>query len=112
MLPRAHKLNLHYFLAKTEKRGRENLEKKKKKPVLAPLLLYVATMARSFAPFLSVLAALLAPILLLCFATMTHSEGQENFDLSALGRKGIRAYRDDINLPRGGEIGPELLKAI
>ena len=32
--------------------------------------------------------------------------------LSALDRKGIRAYGDDINLPRGGEIGPELLKAI
>ena len=95
-----------------QKKEEERTWKKKKKPVLAPLLLCVATMARSFAPFLSVLAALLAPILLLCFATMTHSKGQENFDLSALDRKGIRAYRDDINLPRGGEIGPELLKAI
>ena len=74
---------------------------------------------------------------------MTHSEGQENFDLSLptptltyeyevfissrgkdthtsftshllddLDRKGIRAYGDDINLPRGGEIGPKLLMAI
>ena len=103
-------------------------------------------MAHSFAPFLSILAALLVPILLqleLRVATMTHSDGQENFDLSlptptltyeyevfissrgkdthtsftshlldALDRKGIRAYGDDINLPRGGEIGPKLLMAI
>ena len=42
-------------------------------------------MAHSFAPFLSILAALLVPILLqleLRVATMTHSDGQENFDLS------------------------------
>uniref|UniRef100_A0A7N2MTI6 ADP-ribosyl cyclase/cyclic ADP-ribose hydrolase n=1 Tax=Quercus lobata TaxID=97700 RepID=A0A7N2MTI6_QUELO len=32
--------------------------------------------------------------------------------LAALDRKRIRAYRDDVDLPRGGEIGPELLKAI
>ncbi|KAM4113240.1 hypothetical protein ACJW30_05G205100 [Castanea mollissima] len=31
---------------------------------------------------------------------------------AALDRKRIVAYRDDISLPRGGEIGPELLKAI
>ena len=31
---------------------------------------------------------------------------------AALDRKRIVAYRDDRNLPRGGEIGPELLKAI
>ncbi|KAL4603061.1 hypothetical protein ACB092_10G098500 [Castanea dentata] len=91
-------------------------------------------MARSFAPFL---------LLELCVPTMTHSEGQENFDqslptptltyeyevlvsfrgkdtrtsftshfLAALDQKRIHAYRDDINLPRGGEIGPKLLKAI
>ncbi|KAF3963652.1 hypothetical protein CMV_011980 [Castanea mollissima] len=32
--------------------------------------------------------------------------------LAALDHKRIHAYRDDINLPRGGEIGPKLLKAI
>ena len=32
--------------------------------------------------------------------------------LDALERKGIRVYKDDINLQRGEEIGPELLKAI
>nr|XP_023911761.1 toll/interleukin-1 receptor-like protein [Quercus suber] len=32
--------------------------------------------------------------------------------LAALDRKRIRAYKDDTNLPRGEEIGPELLKAI
>ncbi|KAK9992906.1 hypothetical protein SO802_022609 [Lithocarpus litseifolius] len=31
---------------------------------------------------------------------------------AAFDRKRIRAYRDDVDLPRGGEIGPELLKAI
>ena len=108
-------------------------------------------MASSTAPSLSVLAALLLslgialvlPQLVLCVATMTHSEGQENFDPSlstpalthgyqvfvsfrgddirtgfkshlfaALNHKRIGAYRDDIDLPRGEEIGPELLKAI
>ena len=108
-------------------------------------------MASSTAPSL-VLAALLLSLgiavlvssqLVLCVATTTHSEGQENFDPSlstptltyeyevfvsfrgadtrtsftaylfaALDRKRIVAYRDDRNLPRGGEIGPELLKAI
>ena len=108
-------------------------------------------MASSTAPSLSVLAALLLslgialvlPQLVLCVATMTHSEGQENFDPSlstpalthgyqvfvsfrgadirtgfkshlfaALNHKRIGACRDDIDLPRGEEIGPELLKAI
>ena len=108
-------------------------------------------MARPSAPSLSVLAALLLslgfalvlPQLVLCVATTTHSEGQENFDPSlstptltheyevfvsfrgrdthksftaylfaAFDRKRIRAYRDDVDLPRGGEIRPELLKAI
>ncbi|XP_030960651.1 toll/interleukin-1 receptor-like protein isoform X1 [Quercus lobata] len=108
-------------------------------------------MASSTAPSLSVLAALLLslgiilvlPQLVLCVATMTHSEGQENFDPSlstpaltheyqvfvsfrgadirtgfkshffaALNHERIGAYRDDIDLPRGEEIGPELLKAI
>ena len=108
-------------------------------------------MASSTAPSLSVLAALLLslgialvlPQLVLCVATMTHSEGQENFDPSlstptltheyevfvsfrgadirtgfkshlfaALNHKRIGAYRDDIDVPRGEEIGPELLKAI
>ncbi|KAK9992904.1 hypothetical protein SO802_022607 [Lithocarpus litseifolius] len=32
--------------------------------------------------------------------------------LAALDRKRIRVYKDDTNLPRGEEIGPELLKAI
>ena len=102
------------------------------------------------APSISALAALLLslgialvlPQLVLCVATMTHSEGQENFDPSlstpslnkyevfvsfrgadirtgfishffvALNHERIRVYRDDIDLPRGGEIGPELLKAI
>ena len=31
---------------------------------------------------------------------------------AAFDRKRIRAYRDDVDLPRGGEIGPELLRAI
>ena len=31
---------------------------------------------------------------------------------AALDRKTIHAYKDDINLPRGEKIGPELLKAI
>ncbi|XP_030959428.1 TMV resistance protein N-like [Quercus lobata] len=108
-------------------------------------------MASSTAPSLLVLAALLLslgialvlPQLVLCVATMTHTEGQENFDPSlstpaltheyqvfvsfrgadirtgfkshffaALNHERIGAYRDDIDLPRGGEIGPELLKAI
>ncbi|KAK4573796.1 hypothetical protein RGQ29_031658 [Quercus rubra] len=103
-------------------------------------------MARSFAPSLLALATLIAlvlPQLGLCVATMTHSEGQENFDTSlstptftheydvfvsfrgedtrtsftaylyaAFDRKRIRAYRDDVDLPRGAEIEPELLKAI
>ena len=103
------------------------------------------------APSISALAALLLslgialvlPQLVLCVATMTHSEGQENFDpslstptltheydvfvsfrgndtrtsftaylLAAFKRKRIRAYRDDVDLPRGGEIEPEILKAI
>ena len=104
-------------------------------------------MARSSAVLaallLSLIIALVLPQLVLCVATMTHSEGQENFDPSlstpmltheydvfvsfrgadtrtsftshlfaALDRERIGVYRDDINLPRGGEIGPELLKAI
>ena len=109
-------------------------------------------MARPSAPSFSALAALLLslgiailvlPQLVLCVATMTHSEGQENFDPSlstltltheyevfvsfrgtdirtgfkshffaALNHKRIGAYRDEIDLPRGGEIGPELFKAI
>ena len=32
--------------------------------------------------------------------------------LAALDRKRIRFYKDDINLPRGEESGPELLEAI
>ena len=110
----------------------------------APLC--VATMARSFAPALLVLATLIAlvlPQLGLCAVTTAHSEGQENVDtslstptltheydvfvsfrgedtrtnfkaylLAAFDRKRIRAYRDDVDLPRGAEIGPELLKAI
>ncbi|KAL4616493.1 hypothetical protein ACB092_07G202900, partial [Castanea dentata] len=31
---------------------------------------------------------------------------------AAFDRKTIHAYKDDINLPRGAKIGPELLKAI
>ena len=110
-------------------------------------------MARPSAPSLLALAApalllslgiaLVLPQLVLCVATTTHSEGQENFDPSlstptltheyevfvsfrgadirtgfkshffaALNHKRIGAYRDDIDLPRGGEIGPELFKAI
>ncbi|KAL4639170.1 hypothetical protein ACB092_03G198300 [Castanea dentata] len=111
-------------------------------------------MARPSAPSFLALAALILslgiavqvlPQLALCVATMTHSEGQENFDPSlstpaltstheyqvfvsfrgadirtgfkshffaALNHERIGAYRDDIDLPRGGEIGPELLKAI
>ena len=92
---------------------------------------------------LSLGIALVLPQLVVCVATMTHSEGQENFDPSlstprlthvyevfvsfrgadtrtsftshlfaALDRERIGVYRDDINLPRGGEIGLELLKAI
>ena len=128
--------------------------KKKKKHNLFLLLccLCVATMARPSAPSLTALAALLMslgiavlvlPQLVLCVATKTHSEGQENFDpslstptltheyevfvsfrgadirrgfkslfFSALNHEGIRAYKDDIDLPRGREIRPELLKAI
>ncbi|KAK4573787.1 hypothetical protein RGQ29_031650 [Quercus rubra] len=103
-------------------------------------------MARSFAPSLLVLATLIAlvlPLLGLCAATLTHSEGQENFDtslstptltheydvfvsfrgndtrtsftaylLDAFDRKRIRAYRDDVDLRRGGEIEPEIFNAI
>ena len=109
-------------------------------------------MARPSAPSSTALAALLLSLgitvlvltqLVLCVATMAHSEGQENFDPSlstpsliheyevfvsfrgadirtgfkshffaALNHERIGAYRDDIDLPRGGEIGPELLKAI
>ena len=92
---------------------------------------------------LSLGIALVLPQLVVCVATMTHCEGQENFDPSlstprlthvyevfvsfrgadtrtsftshlfaALDRERIVAFRDDINLPRGGEIGPECLKAI
>ena len=92
---------------------------------------------------LSLGIALVLPQLVVCVATMTHSEGQENFDPSlstprlthvyevfvsfrgadtrtsftshlfaALDRERIGVYRDDKNLPRGGEIGLELLKAI
>ena len=142
---------------KKKKRGREKTQKtlKKKKKHTAGSCsfarLCVATMARPSDPSLSVLAALLLslgfalvlPQLVLCVATTTHSEGQENFDPSlstptltheyevfvsfcgadirtgfkshffaALNHKRIGAYRDDIDLPRGGEIGPELFKAI
>ncbi|XP_065629618.1 disease resistance protein RPV1 [Quercus suber] len=103
-------------------------------------------MARSsavLAALLLSLGILVSPQLFLCVATMTHSEGQENFDPSlstpaltheyqvfvsfrgadlrtgfishffaALDHEMIGAFRDDIDLPKGGEIGPELLKAI
>ncbi|KAL4639176.1 hypothetical protein ACB092_03G198600 [Castanea dentata] len=104
-------------------------------------------MARSSAVLAALLLslgiALVLPQLVLCVATMTHSEGQENFDPSlstptlthkyevfvsfrgadtrksflshlfaALDHERIVAYFDEKNLIRGGEIGPELLKAI
>ena len=104
-------------------------------------------MARSSAVLAALLLslgiALVLPQLVLCVATMTHSEGQENFDPSlstptltheyevfvsfrgadtrksftshlfaALDHERIVAYNDEKNLTRGGEIRPELLKAI
>ena len=104
-------------------------------PVLISILtcsfapLCVTTMARSFVPSLLVLATLIAldlPQLALCAATSIRHEydvfvrfrGEDtrtNFKaylLAAFDRKRIRAYRDDKDLPRGREIGPELLKAI
>ena len=103
-------------------------------------------MARSSAVLAALLLslgiALVLPQLVLCVATMTHSEGQENFPslstptltheydvfvsfrgadtrksftshlFAALDHERIVAYNDEKNLARGGEIGPELLKAI
>uniref|UniRef100_A0A7N2LC49 ADP-ribosyl cyclase/cyclic ADP-ribose hydrolase n=1 Tax=Quercus lobata TaxID=97700 RepID=A0A7N2LC49_QUELO len=136
------------WIAKRKRRER-NPKETTSSCSFSPLCL--ATMASSTAPSLLVLAALLLslgialvlPQLVLCVATMTHTEGQENFDPSlstpaltheyqvfvsfrgadirtgfkshffaALNHERIGAYRDDIDLPRGGEIGPELLKAI
>ncbi|XP_050252622.1 disease resistance protein RPV1-like isoform X2 [Quercus robur] len=99
-------------------------------------------MGRDITLFLSVLAPLLLcalqpwiPQFGLCAATLTHSEGQKNFDrhkydvfvsfcgkdtrtnftahlLDAFDRKGIGAYMDNRDLPRGGEIESEIFNAI
>ncbi|XP_065625362.1 disease resistance protein RPV1-like isoform X1 [Quercus suber] len=49
------------------------------------------------------------------FVSFRGEDTRTNFKaylLAAFDRKRIRAYRDDKDLPRGREIGPELLKAI
>ena len=49
------------------------------------------------------------------FVSFRGEDTRTNFKaylLAAFDRKRIRAYRDDVDLPRGAEIGPELLKAI
>ena len=67
--------------------------------VLPQFGLFVATMAPSFEVFVS-------------FRGADNRTGFTNHLFAALDRKTIHAYKDDINLPRGEKIGPELSKAI
>jgi len=49
------------------------------------------------------------------FVTFRGEDTRNNFTdhfFDALQREGIYAFRDDTNLPKGGSIGPELLRAI
>ena len=49
------------------------------------------------------------------FVSFRGEDTRNNFTnhlYAALDRKGIITYRDDISLPKGEEIGPELVKAI
>ncbi|KAL4628947.1 hypothetical protein ACB092_05G273900 [Castanea dentata] len=85
--------------------------------VLPQLVVCVATMTHSkgpqnFDPSLS------TPTLTYEYEVFVSFRGADTrtsftaYLFAALDRKRIVAYRDDISLPRGGEIGPELLKAI
>ncbi|XP_030933275.1 TMV resistance protein N-like isoform X1 [Quercus lobata] len=98
----------------------------------APSLLVLATLIALVFPQLGLFAATLTHSegqenvdTSLSTPTLTHEydvfvsfrgeDTRTNFKaylLAAFDRKRIRAYRDDKDLPRGREIGPELLKAI
>ena len=122
-------------LHKTEKRGRErtgkpkkeeerNPKKRKDNQFFAALLfefwpapvyylnsvcvLQVATMAPSFAPSSSTYEY----EVFVSFRGADNRTGFTSHLFAALDRKTIHAYKDDIKLPRGEKIGPELLKAI
>ncbi|KAK4561960.1 hypothetical protein RGQ29_004707 [Quercus rubra] len=95
-------------------RKRKNLETKNKKNVLAGagvlphFGLCVATTAPSFAPSSSTYEY----EVFVSFRGADNRTGFTSHLFASLDRKTIHAYKDDINLPRGEKIGPELFKAI
>ena len=69
-------------------------------------------MAPSFAPSSSTPKLTYEYEVFVSFRGADNRTGFTSHLFAALDRKTIHAYKDDINLPRGEKIGPELLKAI
>ncbi|KAM3747354.1 hypothetical protein ACB098_05G028600 [Castanea mollissima] len=85
--------------------------------VLPQLVRCVATMTHSkgqenFDPSLSTPALTHEYQVFVSFRGANIRTGFKSHFFAALNHERIGAYRDDIDLPRGVEIGPELLKAI
>ena len=110
----------------TKKRRREKSKKKKRQPVfccfavwvladacvLPQFGLCVTTMSPSFAPSPSTPKLIYEYEVFVSFRGADNRTGFTSHLFAALDRKTIHAYKDDINLPRGEKIGPELSKAI